>query len=117
MDPERARIQADLSGQIEGSISCDDLFLEMYASDASIYQQRPLGVIRPTSIDDVVACVNYARDNELPIFPRGAGSNTVGACLVPGLVLDFSYSMRRIIGVDRETRDGPARLGSGRAKP
>ena len=79
MDPERARIQADLSGQIDGSIRCDDIFLEMYSSDASIYQQRPIGVVRPANVEDVVACVNYARANQLPLIPRGAGSNTMGA--------------------------------------
>jgi FAD/FMN-containing dehydrogenase/Fe-S oxidoreductase len=103
MDPERARIQADLSGQIDGSVECDDLALEMYSTDASIYQQRPLGVVRPTSVEDVVACVNYARANQLSVIPRGAGSNTMGSCLGPGLVLDFSYSMRRIVKVDRDT--------------
>ena len=103
MDPERARIQADLNGQLEGEVHCSDAFLQMYASDASIYELLPLGVARPASVDDVVACVRYAEENQIPIIPRGAGSNVVGACLGQGLILDFSYSMRRVLSVGRET--------------
>ena len=47
MDPERERIQADLRGLLEGEIRCDDLFVQMYATDASVYEIRPLGVVRP----------------------------------------------------------------------
>jgi len=103
MDPERARIQADLSGQLEGEIRCDVTFLQMYASDASIYEMIPLGVVRPASIEDVVTCVKYAEENEISIVPRGAGSNVAGACVGQGLVLDFSYSMRRLQSVGRGT--------------
>ena len=103
MDPERARIQADLSGQLEGEVRCDATFLQMYASDASIYEMTPLGVVRPASTEDVVACVKYAEQNQIPLVPRGGGSNVAGACVGRGLILDFSYSMRRIQAVGRET--------------
>jgi FAD/FMN-containing dehydrogenase len=102
LDPQRSRIQADLSGQIDGVIRCDDTFLEMYSCDASIYQIRPLAVIRPAHVADVVACVKYASENQIPLTARGAGSNVVGACLGAGLVLDMSYSMRQIETVGRE---------------
>ena len=101
MDPERARIQADLSGLIDGQVRCDSTFLQMYSTDASIYQIRPLGVVRPAGVHDVVACVKYAKENQIPLVPRGAGSNVVGGCIGSGLVLDFSYSMRRVIAVGR----------------
>ena len=103
MDPERARIQADLSGQLDGEIRCDDAYLQMYASDASIYEIRPLGVVRPNHVADVIACVNYARENNVPLFPRGSGSNIVGASIGAGLILDFSHSMHRVLKIDRET--------------
>ena len=103
MDPERARIQADLSGQLEGEVRCDATFLQMYASDASIYEIKPLGVVRPAGTDDVVACVKYAEENDISLIPRGGGSNVAGACVGKGLILDFSYSMRRIQSVGRDT--------------
>ena len=103
MDPERARIQADLSGQLEGEVRCDATFLQMYASDASIYEMVPLGVVRPAGTDDVVACVRYAEENEISLIPRGSGSNVIGGCVGKGLILDFSYSMRRTRAVGRDT--------------
>ncbi len=103
MDQERERIQADLRGLLDGDVHCDDVFVQMYASDASIYEIRPLGVVRPRSVADVVACVQYAVENEIPLHARGAGTGLAGESLGPGLILDFSHSMRRILTCDQET--------------
>jgi FAD/FMN-containing dehydrogenase/Fe-S oxidoreductase len=100
---EKERIEADLRGLLDGEVRCDDAFLQMYASDASIYEIRPLGVARPRGLSDVVACVQYAAENGIPIHARGAGSGLAGDSLGPGLVLDFSHSMRRIIAIDQDT--------------
>jgi len=103
MDPERERIQADLRGLIDGEVHCDDLFTQMYASDASVYEIRPLGVVRPRGVSDVVGCVQYAAEHGLPIHARGAGTGLAGESLGSGLVLDFSYYMRRILDVGEDT--------------
>ena len=102
MDKERERIQADLRGLIDGDIRCDDVFVQMYASDASVYEIRPLGVVRPRGLSDVVACVQYAAENGLPIHARGAGTGVAGESLGAGLVLDFSYYMRRVLEVNED---------------
>ncbi len=103
MDQERERIQADLRGLLDGEVRCDDVYVQMYATDASIYEIRPLGVVRPRSVADVVACVQYAQENEIPLHARGAGTGLAGESLGPGLVLDFSHSMRRILSCDGDT--------------
>ena len=103
MDPQRERIQADLRGLLSGEVFCDDPFTLMYASDASIYQIPPLGVVRPRGLADVQACLKYAAEQSLPIHARGAGTGLAGESLGSGLVLDFSRSMRRIVGVSGET--------------
>jgi len=100
MDSERERIQADLRGLLAGEVHCDDLFVQMYASDASLYEIRPLGIVRPRHAADVVACVKYDADQRIPLHARGAGTGLAGESLGPGLVLDFSHSMRRVVGVD-----------------
>jgi len=102
MDPERSRIQADLSGVLDGDIRCDDNFLQLYSNDASIYEVKPLGVVRPTGVEDVVACVNYARENDISLIPRGAGSSVSGGVVGDGLVLDFSYAMRSVKSLGRD---------------
>ena len=109
MDPERERIQADLCGLLKGDVRCDDVFLQLYASDASIYEIKPLAVIRPRSLPDVVSVVQYAAENQLSIHARGAGTGLAGESLGNGLVLDFSRYMRRVLRVD----DDRVRIGPG----
>jgi FAD/FMN-containing dehydrogenase/Fe-S oxidoreductase len=109
MDQERERIQADLRGLVKGDVRCDDVFLQLYASDASIYEIKPLAVIRPRTLADVVASVEYAAENHLPIHPRGAGTGLAGESLGPGLVLDFSRYMRRLL----ETSEASVRIQPG----
>lgn len=103
MDQQRARIQEDLRGLLIGEVRCDDVFLQLYASDASIYQIKPLGVVMPRTTADVVAAVRYASDNELSIHARGAGTGLAGESLGPGLIIDFSRHLRRIVQTDAET--------------
>src|SRR5919197_5429306 len=103
MDPQRERIQADLRGLLAGEVFCDDAYALLYASDASVYQMRPLGVIRPRGLADVRAAVRYAAEKSIPIHARGAGTGLAGESLGPGLVVDFSHSMRRIVGISGDT--------------
>ncbi len=102
MDQERDRVQADLRGLLEGEVDCDDVVVQMYASDASIFEIKPLGVVRPRGTADVVACVQYAAENQIPIHARGAGTGLAGESIGPGLVLDFSYAMRRVVHVSSD---------------
>src|SRR5438045_4068271 len=103
MDPDQQRIEEDLRGLVQGDVRCDDVFTQLYATDASIYELRPPGVVRPRSTDDVVATVRYAAENQLPIHARGAGTGLAGESLGRGLVVDFSRYLRRIVADDGET--------------
>jgi FAD/FMN-containing dehydrogenase/Fe-S oxidoreductase len=100
MDTDQQRIEEDLRGLLKGDVRCDDVFTQLYASDASIYELRPLGVVRPRTVDDVVAVVKYAAENHLAIHPRGAGSGLAGESIGRGLVMDFSRYLRRIVADD-----------------
>ena len=104
MDIDRQRVQDDLRGIVRGDVFCDPIMTQLYASDASIYQIRPFGVIRPRRSADVVATAQYAAEHELSIHPRGAGSGVAGESLGSGLVIDFSRYMRRITVSADETR-------------
>ena len=102
MDQERQRIQEDLRGLLDGDVRCDDIFVQMYANDASVYEIRPLGVIRPCNVSDVVVAVQYAAEHNYSIHPRGGGSGVAGESLGSGLVLDFSQHMRRVISIEED---------------
>ncbi len=103
MDAQRSKIESDLRGLLAGSVRCDDLTCQLYASDASIHEVRPLGVVCPANPADVVQVVNYARENQIPLHPRGSGSNVIGGCLGPGLVIDFSSRLNRVLESDDES--------------
>jgi FAD/FMN-containing dehydrogenase/Fe-S oxidoreductase len=103
MDPERERIEADLRGLLDGEVRCDDVFAQLYAGDASIFETRPLGVVRPRNTADVAATVRYAAENDIPLHARGAGSGSAGGAVGRGLVLDFSRAMRRIVSLGEDT--------------
>jgi len=103
LEQQRERIQDDLRGLIAGDVCFDEVFLQLYSSDASIYEIRPLGVVRPRSTSDVVACLQYAAEKQIPVHARGAGSGSAGASLGAGLVIDFSKYLRRVVYTDEAT--------------
>ncbi len=99
----QSRLQDDLRGVVEGEVYCDDVTLQLYSTDASLLQCRPLGVIYPRTSKDVAAVVRYAHEKKLSIHPRGSGTGTVGGCLGSGLILDFTRHLRRVLQADEET--------------
>jgi FAD/FMN-containing dehydrogenase/Fe-S oxidoreductase len=96
LDHDRERIQQDLRGLISGDVRCDDVFRQLYASDGSIFEIQPLGVVRPRSTADVAAAVQYAAEKQIPIHARGAGTGLAGESLGLGLVVDFSRHLARV---------------------
>lgn len=70
-----------------------------YAIDASLYEIDPLGVIVPRSTQDVVTTLRYAAEHNIPVHARGAGTGLAGESLGPGLVIDFSRHLRRVVAI------------------
>ncbi len=99
MDEARARIYDDLRGVVEGELYFEPLDRAPYAHDASLHEIDPLGVVVPRSEDDVVAVVRYAAENRIAVHVRGAGTDTGGGSLGPGLVIDLSCHLRRVIAI------------------
>lgn len=97
MEIDRQRIQDDLRGIVRGDVLCDTISTALHSSDASIYEIEPVGVVRPRSSADIVALVQYAGEHDLPLHPRGSGSGVAGESIGPGLVVDFSRHMRRML--------------------
>ena len=94
---DRTRVEEDLRGQLAGDVHCDPLFVQLYASDASVYEVRPLGVVRPRNTADVAATVRYAVENQITLHARGSGSGLAGESLGKGLIVDFSRYMSRLV--------------------
>lgn len=96
-------IREDLAGQFAGEFRFDPLTREIYASDASLYQLRPIGVAYPRSLDDLVVLARYAEEHSVPLIPRGAGSGVAGGALGRGLIVDCSRHLTRIVSIGEDT--------------
>ena len=76
----------------------------------AMIDKRPLMIARCADAADVIAAVNFGRDNKLPIAVRGGGHNGPGfASVDDGLVIDLS-TMK---GVRIDPRSRTVRVGAG----
>ena len=99
-----SRIAERLRGRNCGDIRFDRLSRTLYATDASIYEIIPLGVVLPKSVDDVVAVVDECRAEGVSIVARGAGTGLAGGAVGPGVQLDLSRYLNHIGDLNRESR-------------
>jgi len=102
--PKRAsgELAARLRREVAGHVLVDSASRGRYATDASIYQLDPLGVLIPASDDDVRAAIDVCRDLHVPVLPRGAGSSQCGQTVGAALVIDHSKYLNRIVSMDKE---------------
>jgi FAD/FMN-containing dehydrogenase/Fe-S oxidoreductase len=74
--------------------------LAAYSYDASNYRVPPAAVVFPRSVDDVVAVMAACRETGTPLISRGGGTSMAGNAVGPGVVLDFSRHMNRILSIN-----------------
>ncbi len=97
---EDSSLARALRRDIRGEVLFDRASRGRYATDASIYQVAPLGVIVPESIGDVAAALSIAREQGIPVLPRGGGTSQCGQTVNRALVMDCSKHLRRVLNVD-----------------
>ncbi|MGN9763407.1 FAD-binding and (Fe-S)-binding domain-containing protein [Streptomyces sp. SD31] len=85
--------------------------LGQYAYDASNYRVPPQAVAFPRSTDDVVAVLRACKETGVAVTARGGGTSMAGNAVGPGVVLDFSRYMNRILDIDPAV--GTARVEAG----
>ena len=67
-----AALQTELQSRLEGEVRFDETTRLLYATDASIYQIEPLGVVLPRDQADVAEVLRFARRHAAyPGDPRG----------------------------------------------
>ena len=69
----------------------------LYATDASVYKLRPLGVVLPRTRDDLVAIVRLCVQAGCPITLRGGGTSQGGQAIGTGLVVDTSKYLNAVL--------------------
>jgi len=82
-----------------------------YATDASIYQVEPVGVLVPRSDEDVEAAFAICREEGIPVLPRGGGTSQCGQTVNRALVLDCSKHLREVLRVDAAARSARVQPG------
>jgi hypothetical protein len=98
------RLARHLRAETEGEVLFDISSRGRYATDASIYQVMPVGVLVPKSERDVATALDIARDLKVPVLPRGGGTSQCGQTTGAALVIDNSKHLRRISALDVERR-------------
>ena len=91
-----------LRNRIDGQVFTDPIRTGLLSTDGSIYSVKPLAVVYPASVEDVIQTVRFAGENRFSVHPRGAGSGLCGSALGNGIVLDFSKFMNRLLHLDIE---------------
>ena len=81
---------AELTGQLRGQLHTGATIRQLYATDASAYQQTPLAVAIPKSVDDLVRLVEFAGRHDVGLIPRTAGTSLAGQVVGDGIVVDVS---------------------------
>ncbi|MEQ8505212.1 MAG: FAD-linked oxidase C-terminal domain-containing protein [Rhodospirillales bacterium] len=93
-----------LGKAIKGKVLFDPFSRGRYSTDASIYQIEPLGVVVPETADDIEAIINIARDEGVPILPRGGGTSQCGQTVGEALVVDLSKHVNKALDFDAAGR-------------
>lgn len=91
-----------LAGEIRGDLYTDTTQRILYATDASAYREVPLAVTRPAGRDDIKKIIAFACNEGTSVIPRGAGTSLAGQVVGPGIVMDISKHLNRILEFNPE---------------
>lgn len=102
--PNLLPLLQELSTQLEGTLQFDSLTKTLYATDASVYREMPLGVAFPKSNSDIQKLIHFATQNGTSLIPRTAGTSLAGQCVGNGIVVDVSKHFTKILEFNKEER-------------
>lgn len=91
---------ATLARRLAGELHTGALVRQLYATDASEYQELPLAVAFPRTEADVGELVRFARDHRVGLIPRTAGTSLAGQVVGSGIVVDLGRHLDALVAVD-----------------
>ena len=98
------RADSPLEKQLRHELQGDVLFGRAdrgrYATDASIYQIMPVGVVVPRNQEDLLRCLDIARHHKAAVLARGAGTSQCGQTVGEALVIDNSKWLNQVVDFD-----------------
>ena len=93
-------LERKLKAEITGDVLFDRFSRGRYATDASIYQMVPVGVVVPKSVAEAERAIALARSEHVTVLPRGGGTSQCGQTVNESLVVDCSKYLTRILELD-----------------
>jgi FAD/FMN-containing dehydrogenase/Fe-S oxidoreductase len=103
-NPAPSRLEERLRREIKGDVLFDPFTRGRYSTDASIYQIEPLGVVVARDREDIAAAIQIAREEGVPVLPRGGGTSQCGQTINRALVVECSKYMQEVVSLDTEAR-------------
>jgi len=98
--PGDAALAARLRREVDGEILFDQASRGRYATDASIYQIEPIGVVVPRTEEAARVALAIAAEADVPILPRGAGTSQCGQTVGEALVIDNAKHLNQLLELD-----------------
>jgi FAD/FMN-containing dehydrogenase/Fe-S oxidoreductase len=100
---------AELLQTFEGELYYNNSILHkaqrlLYSTDASVYQEKPIAVAVPKSVEDIQKLINFADKQAITLIPRAAGTSLAGQVVGSGLVVDISKYFTKIIEVSPQEK-------------
>ena len=89
-----------LAEALQGEVRFDAFTRGRYATDASIYQIMPAGIVLPRNAADIAATLRIAAEHEVPVILRGGGTSQNGQPIGSGLVVDCSRHFNDVLAYD-----------------
>ena len=97
---EHSPLARRLAREVDGEVLFDAASRGRYATDASIYQLTPVGVVVPRTVDAAICAMQIALEQGVAVLPRGAGTSQCGQTVGEALVIDDSKYLNAVHEVD-----------------
>jgi FAD/FMN-containing dehydrogenase len=108
-----------LQNEFEGELyfkntTTDKALKKVYSTDASVYQEEPLAVAIPKTVNDLKKLIEWANNahtlglggtpQRVTLIPRAAGTSLAGQVVGKGLVVDISKNFINILEVNQDEK-------------
>jgi FAD/FMN-containing dehydrogenase/Fe-S oxidoreductase len=100
-----------LRRDVDGEVMFDQASRGRYATDASIYQITPVGVVVPRTMDAALSAIQIAAEHGVPILPRGGGTSQCGQTVGAALIIDNSKFLNSLLHFNAETKRATVQPG------
>ena len=94
----------DLQSHTSGEVRFDRISRALYSTDASVYQIEPQGVVLPRTRGDLIRVVRICAEHGCSMTMRGGGTSQAGQAIGPGIIVDTSKYLNRVLEINVDQR-------------